>query len=225
MIISKQKPFEEVLEDLEGDTKIVILGCGECATATRTGGEPEVAEMKARLEEAGKEVVFTEIVHTGCHELDVKRILRQSKEAVEQADAFVIMSCGAGTQACRAATDKHVVPACDPLFLGNIQRSMDFAEKCSHCGACVIDDYGAICPVTRCAKGLLNGPCGGTSHGKCEVDPEMDCAWVLIHTQLKKEGREDKRKKIHEPKDYNVIRHPGAVVERGPDKLKMGSEK
>ena len=92
MIISKQKPFEEVLEDLEGDTKIVILGCGECATATRTGGEPEVAEMKARLEEAGKEVVFTEIVHTGCHELAVKRILRQSKEPVAQADAYVNMT-------------------------------------------------------------------------------------------------------------------------------------
>ena len=92
---------------------------------------------------------------------------------------------------------------------------MDFLEKCSHCGACVIDDYGAICPVTRCAKGLVNGPCGGTSHGKCEVDPEMDCAWVLIHEQLKKEGREDKRTRIHEPKDWNVIRHPGALVERG----------
>jgi hypothetical protein len=102
---------------------------------------------------------------------------------------------------------------------------MDFLEKCSHCGACVIDDYGAICPITRCAKGLVNGPCGGTSHGKCEVDPEMDCAWVLIHEQLKKEGREDKRAKTHEPKDWNIIRHPGAVVERGPEKLKMGSER
>ena len=116
------------------------------------------------------------------------------------------------------------MPGCDPLFLGNIQRSMDFMEKCSHCGACVIDDYGAICPITRCAKGLVNGPCGGTSHGKCEVDPEMDCAWTLIHEQLKKEGREDKRTMLHEPKDWNVIRRPGAVVERGPGKLKMGSE-
>jgi hypothetical protein len=203
LIISQKKPFEEVLEDLEGDTTIVILGCGECATATRTGGEPEVAEMKAKLEEHGKQVVFTDIIHTGCHELDVKRALRQNKELVDQADAFLVLSCGAGTQACRA---------------------MDFLEKCSHCGACVIDDYGAICPVTRCAKGLLNGPCGGTSHGKCEVDPEMDCAWTLIHAQLKKEGREDKRAMTHEPKDWNVVRRPAAVVERGPGKLKMGSE-
>ena len=224
MIISKQKPFEEVVEDLEGLTKLVILGCGECATATCTGGPPEVAEMKEKLEALGKQVLFTEIVHTGCHELDVKRILRQAKDACGEAEGFLIMSCGAGTQAARAATDKRVIPACDPLFLGNIQRSMDFAEKCSHCGACVIDDYGAICPITRCAKGLVNGPCGGTSHGKCEVDPEMDCAWTLIHNQLKKEGRDDKRRMLHEPKDWNVIRHPGQVVERGSDKQKMGSE-
>ena len=224
MIISRKKPFEAVLEDLEGDTNIVILGCGECATATRTGGEPEVAEMKASLEEHGKKVVFTEIIHTGCHELDVKRIIRANREATDQADAYLVLSCGAGTQACRAATDKHVVPGCDPLFLGNIQRSMDFMEKCSACGQCVIDDYGAICPVTRCAKGLLNGPCGGTSHGKCEVDPEMDCAWTLIFNQLKKEGRENKLRMLHEPKDWNVIRHPGGVVDRGPDKEKMGSE-
>jgi hypothetical protein len=225
LIISQKKPFEEILEDLEGDQKIVVIGCGECATSTRTGGEPEVAEMKTLLEEHGKEVVFTEVVHTGCHELDVKRILRLNAGKVDQADAFLVLSCGAGAQAVRAATDKHVVPGCDSCFLGNIQRSMDFLEKCSHCGTCVIDDYGAICPVTRCAKGLLNGPCGGTSHGKCEVDPEMDCAWVLIHNQLKKEGREDKLTKLHEPKEWDVIRRPGFIVERGPGKLKMGVEK
>ena len=102
--------------------------------------------MKAMLEEHGKQVVFTEIVHTGCHELDVKRILRQAKDACGEADGFLVLSCGAGTQACRAATDKRVIPGCDPLFLGNIQRSMDFMEKCSHCGACVIDDYGRHLP-------------------------------------------------------------------------------
>lgn len=225
MIISQKKEFEEIVKCLEGDEKIAIIGCGECATATRTGGEPEVADMKAALEEIGKEVVFTGVVHTGCHELDLKRVLRQNKEAVDQADAFLVLSCGAGTQAVRAATDKHVVPGCDPLFLGNIQRSMEFLEKCSLCGSCVLDEYGAICPITRCAKGLVNGPCGGTSHGKCEVDPEMDCAWVLIYNQLKKEGREDKLTKLHEPKEWNVVKRPGVVAERESRKQEIGSEK
>jgi ferredoxin len=214
VIISKKKPAEEIIKALEGETKVIILGCGECATVTQTGGEKEVAEMKALLEEAGKQVLATDVVHTGCAELDVKRVLRQHKEAVEQTEAFVVLSCGAGTQAVRATTDKHVIPGCDPLFLGNIQRSMDFVEKCTHCGKCVIDDYGAICPVIRCPKGLLNGPCGGTRHGKCEVDPELDCAWVLIHEQLKREGREDKRTRIHEPKEWNVIRRPATFAER-----------
>ena len=125
MIISTKKPFEEVLEDLEGDTNIVIIGCGECATATRTGGPPEVAEMKAKLEEHGKKVVFTEIVHTGCHELDVKRILRQNKETVDEADAFLVLSCGAGTQAvprghrqARRARVRPAVPGQHPALHG-----------------------------------------------------------------------------------------------------------
>lgn len=213
MIIAKKKPFEEIVKALEGETKVFIVGCGECATVTQTGGEKEVGEMKALLEEAGKEVVGTMIPQATCHELDVKRLLRQHKEAAGQAEAFLVLSCGAGAQSVRAATDKHVLPGTDPLFLGNIQRSMDFLEKCSLCGQCVLDEYGGICPVTRCAKGLLNGPCGGTAHGKCEVDPETDCAWVLIHEQLKKEGREDKRKRIHSPKNWNVVRRPGKLAE------------
>lgn len=213
MIIAKKKPIEDIIKSLEGETNVFIIGCGECATVTQTGGEKEVAEMKAKLEEAGKKVVAVDMVAANCQELDVKRILRKHKEAGEAAEAFLVLSCGAGTQSVRAATDKHVLPGNDSLFLGNVQRSMDFVEKCSLCGDCVLDDYGAICPVTRCAKGLLNGPCGGTSHGKCEVDPEMDCAWVLIHEQLKKEGREDKRTRTHAPKDWNVITHPGKRVE------------
>ncbi|MFH0916687.1 MAG: methylenetetrahydrofolate reductase C-terminal domain-containing protein [bacterium] len=214
MIIAKKKPIEDIIKSLEGETNVFIVGCGECATVTQTGGEQEVAEMKAQLEEAGKKVLAVDVVAANCQELDLKRILRKHKEAAEEAEAFLVLSCGAGTQSVRAATDKHVLPGNDSLFLGNVQRSMDFVEKCSLCGDCILDDYGAICPVTRCAKGLLNGPCGGTSHGKCEVDPEMDCAWVLIHEQLKKEGREDKRTRTHSPKDWNVIAHPGKLAER-----------
>lgn len=220
MIVAKKKSIEDIIKALEGETKVFIVGCGECATVTQTGGEKEVADMTQELEAAGKEIVATDMVAANCQELDLKRILRKHKQAAEEAEAFLVLSCGAGTQSVRAATDKHVLPGTDTLFLGNVQRSMDFVEKCSLCGDCVLDDFGAICPITRCAKGLLHGPCGGTSHGKCEVDPEMDCAWVLIHEQLKKEGREDKRKRIHEPKDWNAVQHPGKRAER----RKLGDE-
>ncbi len=154
----------------------------------------------------------------------MKRILRQNKEAVDQADAFLVsFSCGAGTQACRAATASASSLGATLCSWGTFQRSMDFVEKCSHCGACVIDDYGAICPVTRCAKGLLNGPCGGTA--TASVRSNRRGLRLGAHPRATEErGAREQRVMIHEPKDWNVIRRPGAVVERGPGKLKMGSE-
>jgi len=211
VIISRQKPFEELLESLAGDKNVYIVGCGECATMTQTGGEDEVADIKARLEEAGKSIVATDVAHSTCHELDMKRIFRQKKAEAESADAFLVLSCGAGTQSVRESTSKHVAPGTDTLFLGNIKRQMNFEEKCSLCGECVLDEFGSICPVTRCAKGLLNGPCGGTNQGKCEVDSEKDCAWVLIHNQLKSEDKLDKFMQIHGPKRWNAVARPGRL--------------
>jgi ferredoxin len=211
LIISKQKPFEEILESLSGNTNVYIVGCGECATMTQTGGETELAEMKTRLEEAGKTIVATDVAHSTCAELDVKRIIRQNKEASAAADAFLVLSCGAGVQAVREATTKHVSPGANSLFVGNVKRQMVFEEKCSLCGECVIDEYGAICPVTRCAKGILNGPCGGTNNGKCEVDSEKDCAWVLIYNQMKSEDKLDSFMKIHTPKRWNAVERPGRL--------------
>jgi ferredoxin len=211
LIISKQKPFEQLLESLGSETNVYIVGCGECATMTQTGGEPEVADMKARLEEAGKKVVATEVAHSACHELDMKRIFRQNKEAALSTDAFLVLSCGAGVQSVREGTDKHVVSGTNSLFVGNVKRNMQFEEKCSLCGECVLDEFGAICPVTRCAKGILNGPCGGTNNGKCEVDADKDCAWVLIYNQMKTEDKLDKFMTIHGPKRWNAVARPGRL--------------
>ncbi|GAB4251107.1 MAG: methylenetetrahydrofolate reductase C-terminal domain-containing protein [Thermoleophilia bacterium] len=214
VIISKQKPFEEILESLVEDKTVYIVGCGECATMTQTGGEEEVADMKSRLEEAGKTVVATDVAHSACHELDMKRIFRQNKEAATSADAFLVLSCGAGVQSVREGTEKHVTPGTNSLFVGNVKRTLSYEEKCSLCGECVLDEYGAICPVTRCAKGLLNGPCGGTNNGKCEVDPDKDCAWVLIYNQLKSEDKLDRFMKLQAPKRWNAVERPGRLDAR-----------
>ncbi len=223
MIISKQKPFEEILESLKNDDTVYIVGCGECATMTQSGGEQEVADMKARLEEAGKKVVATDVAHSACHELDMKRILRQNKEAANEAGAFLVLSCGAGVQSVREGTGKHVLPGANSLFVGNVKRQMVFDEKCSLCGECIIDEYGAICPVTRCAKGILNGPCGGTNNSKCEVDSEKDCAWVLIYNQMKTEEKLDKFMTIHGPKHWNAVARPGHMDGRADDAEKGAS--
>ena len=213
MTITEQKPFEEILALLEPFTRVFIVGCGECATLCQTGGEYEVEEMKQKLTEQGKEVVGTAIPNAVCEILDTKRELRKTKEAVAQAEAFLVLCCGAGVQAVvEAAGDgKHVIPGCNTLFLGDTYRKGQHYEWCSMCTECVLGEYGGICPITRCPKGQTNGPCGGTDNGKCEVDPDQDCVWTLIFNRSKEIGVWDKiaaRDNIREPKDYSRLRKP-----------------
>lgn len=212
MIVSRSKPIEEIIDRLQGIDSVFIVGCGACATVCESGGEAEVADMKQVLEKAGKTITGTMVVDEVCQELLTKKDLRAHKSEVEQSEAFLVMSCGSGVQSVSEATDKRVFSANDTLFLANTQRYLNFAEKCSMCGLCVLDEYAAICPVTRCAKGLLNGPCGGTNEGKCEVDPETDCAWTLIYKRMEAQNRLDQMKKIAKPKDWNVTVKPSRLV-------------
>lgn len=212
MIVSKTKPVEELTEILKGSESVFVIGCGACATVCESGGEAEVEEMKKLLEGLGKKVTGSVVVDEVCQELLTKKELRAHKEEVEGSDILLVMSCGSGVQSAREASDKRVAPANDTLFLANTKRYMNFAEKCSMCGLCVLDEYAAICPVTRCAKGLLNGPCGGTNEGKCEVDPETDCAWALIYRRMEAENRLEDMKKIAPPKDWNATIKPSRLI-------------
>jgi len=212
VIITKQKAFEAILKELEDAKSVFLIGCGDCATACQTGGEDQIKEMTEKLTAEGKVVTGGFVPETGCQELDIKKEFRAHKDEVEKADAFLVMSCGAGTQAARNATDKPVFPSNDTLFLGNVMRVGQFEEKCQLCGDCVLEMTGAICPVTRCHKGILNGPCGGTNDGKCEVDPEKDCAWTLIYQQLEREGKLSKMKEYQPPKNWNPVMKPGRLV-------------
>lgn len=215
MIITKQKPFEVILEELKDAKSVFLVGCGDCATLCETGGEDQVKEMAEKLTAEGKDVTGSVVIEVGCHELDTKKEFRAHKGEVEGADALLVMSCGAGCQSARSATDKPVFPSNDTVFLGNILRYGQFEEKCRLCGDCVLDITGAICPVTRCHKGIMNGPCGGTNEGKCEVDPDKDCAWTLIYQQLEKEDRVDEMKEYRPPKNWNAVLKPGRhVIER-----------
>lgn len=209
MIIARQKPFSDILAMIGEAQTVYIVGCGECATATETGGEHEALVMKARLEEAGKRVTGIDVAHSVCQELDVKRLFRAHRREVDEAEVFLVLSCGAGSQSVRGATDKRVIAGTDTLFLGNSKRRLDYEEKCTLCGECIIDRFGGICPIARCSKGLVNGPCGGSDHGKCEINPEKDCAWTLIFEALEQQGRLDDARKIQPPRSWDVSRRPG----------------
>ncbi|MFV1951987.1 MAG: methylenetetrahydrofolate reductase C-terminal domain-containing protein [Nitrospinota bacterium] len=211
MIVTKQKPFEEILRYTEGEKCIYIIGCGECSAQCHTGGEEDIKDMKERLEGAGKEVVATTLIQAPCQELDTERILRKNKELVTSSEGILVLACGAGVQAVSEAVDRPVHSGCNSMFLGNIRRRMHFYEKCSMCGECVLNDYGGICPVTRCPKGLLNGPCGGIINGKCEVDSEKVCVWGLIYERMEEGIKADGLMRIYPPKNHGVCVRPGKI--------------
>ena len=211
MVVSEKKPIEELLGYLKGAKKVVLVGCGDCATACKTGGEPEIAEMKETLAANGIEVTGSVIIPTACNLLLGKKELKAVKDALKEADAVVSMACGDGTQTIMKNVKKQnipVYPANDTLFIGEVERVGKFEEACKACGECELGWTGGICPVTMCAKGLVNGACGGAKNGKCEVSPDNDCAWVLIYERLKALGQSDNMKEVKAPKDYSKQLNP-----------------
>ncbi|MCX7683548.1 MAG: methylenetetrahydrofolate reductase C-terminal domain-containing protein [Anaerolineae bacterium] len=215
MVITEQKKLEEILRFLEGCERVFLLGCGVCAATWGTGGEKETREMAARLAEAGKTCtgwVVTE--EATCDVRTTRRLLKQHNAQVEAADALLVLSCGAGVQTVAALVDMPVYPALNTLFLARLQNLSVCDERCRLCGACILAETAAICPVTLCPKGLMNGPCGGYKDGKCEVDRERDCAWVAIYERMEALGWRERFLIIHEPKDWNAARHPGFINKR-----------
>jgi len=219
MIVQKQKQFEQIVRSLEGYQKVFLVGCADCATACKTGGEEELAEMKKRLEAEGKTVTGSAVFDTACLLGEVRKQTEANKAAIDAADAILVMACGSGVQTVGDHLEgKPVVPGVDPLFIGEVIRAGKYEEKCQACGECILDLTDGICPVTRCAKGLLNGPCGGYKDGKCEVDREKDCAWMLIFKRLEERGHIDKMRRIMEAKDYSKLHRPRRLVWERPKK-------
>jgi len=205
MIVSAQKPWEEILGYLEGENDIFILGCNGCAEASGTGGPLQVEEMQNKLQEAGKKVTGATVIDFLCQKALVKSRLRGRVEQLEAADSILIMTCGVGVQTVAAVVNKVCHPACNTINLGGSRGEWKGKERCLECGECLLDYTGGICPLTACTKGLINGPCGGASKGKCELNPEKDCGWELIYERLKRLNQLDKLKRFIAPKDYSKM--------------------
>jgi ferredoxin len=213
MIITQKKPIEELLAMLSGVRKVALVGCGSCATSCQTGGEKEVQEMKQLLEEKGFEVVATVIPGECCHKLLVKKETKILRDC--GAEAIVGMACGDGVQTVADNIQLPVYPANNTLFLGQVERVGMFSEYCRMCGDCVLGSTGGICPITKCAKSLVNGPCGGQKNGKCEVNPENDCAWIQIYNRLVALGQEEKLLQPRPDKGYAEVAYPRHINLRG----------
>ncbi len=209
MIVTKKRELKDLMENIKNYNSFFLIGCSECAALCATGGEPELKAMKETLEADGRKVTGTFVAKTGCQVLGTKIELKQFKDELAQTDCILVMSCGAGTQtAVDLYKDKPVYPTNDSLFLGNMTRLQMFDQRCSLCGQCILDKTGGICPVTACPKGLLNGPCGGTNEGKCEVSSDIECAWVRIYNRMKNIDQLEDMKKVAEPKDWSAGNTP-----------------
>lgn len=214
MIVAERKEFDQIWEKVKDFKQIVVLGCGTCVSVCQSGGEKEVEllaselRMKSKLE--GKNLEIKEMtIERQCDREFIEPVLAE----LGKYDAVLSMACGAGVQfVSDMVEDKPLIPALNTRFIGVTADEGIWAEKCRACGSCVLADYGGICPVTICAKGLLNGPCGGSRNGKCEAGSEKDCAWVLIYNRLKKQNKLDVIRKLTGAKDFGTQAHPAKFI-------------
>jgi len=210
MIITEKKPIDEIKESLKDSKKVFILGCGTCATLSQTGGEEQVKEMAQLLRD--KEIVGTTVAETPCDKRTLKRDLRTLSASLSAADTVLVLSCGVGVQTLAELTEKIAIPGLNTKFIGMTEHIGAFYQRCLACGDCILDETGGICPISRCPKGLLNGPCAGHMDGKCEVDREKDCVWVLIYKRMKDMGQLDKFRAFRKPRNYQISTSPQQIV-------------
>lgn len=210
MIITEKKPIEEIRESLKDSKKVFIMGCGTCATLSQTGGEEQVKEMAQLLSD--KEIVGTVVPETPCDKRILKRDLRAVSDSLNAADTVLVLSCGVGVQTLAELTGKIAIPGLNTKFIGMTEHIGAFYQRCQACGDCILDETGGICPISRCPKGLLNGPCAGHMNGKCEVDREKDCVWVLIYKRMKDVGQLDKFRAFRKPRNYQISTSPQQII-------------
>ena len=211
MIVGEQKPINEIKEIVAPYKRLLILGCGTCVKTCFAGGEDEVATLASALrlmaKKEGREVKIEEqTVERQCED----EFIQEAAGKIADSDAVLSLACGAGVQAlARRFPTTPVLPGVNTTFIGVLESQGLFTEECSGCGDCELAKFGGICPITRCAKKLLNGPCGGSKDGKCEINNDTPCAWQLIIDRLSVLGQLDNLRAYVPPKDWRFSNSGG----------------
>jgi ferredoxin len=211
MIIGEGKPLKEILAMIENHSKIILAGCRGCVTVCSAGGEKEVGILSSALSLArqtqGKEITIREVtIERQCD----PEYLEQIRSIVDEHEAIVSIACGAGVQFLAETYRKTpIYPGINTNFIGVTQEQGVWTERCQACGDCKLHLTGGICPITRCAKSLFNGPCGGSSKGKCEVNPETDCGWQMVYDRFKELGCLDRLEVIIPINNWTTSRDGG----------------
>jgi ferredoxin len=211
MIVAEQKPLEEIKDLIADAEKILVLGCGTCVTVCFAGGTKEVGILASALRMATK-------LDGHARQFDEETIQRQCEweyiepltAKLEEYDLVLSLACGIGVQTmAERFADLPIVPGLNTTFLGFPTEHGVFEERCQACGDCILGLTGGFCPIARCSKQLLNGPCGGSQNGVCEVDPEIPCVWQLIYERAIARGQLDKLLEIEAPKNWSTSRDGG----------------
>ena len=211
MIVAKQKALQTLADMIEKHRRVLLVGCATCVAECAAGGEREVSELGPALRMAlrlrGKDTeVLERTVERQCELEFVDGIAA----VTEECDAVLAASCGIGIQTvAERFQPKPVYPALDTTFLGVRERPGVWSERCAACGECILDRTGGICPIIRCSKSLLNGPCGGSNNGKCEIGNDVDCGWAMIVERMRAMGRLDELEVYQPPKGWSTSRDGG----------------
>jgi ferredoxin len=211
MITGEQKPLEEIQTLLGDAKKVLVVGCGTCVTVCFAGGSREAQILSSSLRMASKlnghpQDVTDVTVQRQCE----WEYLDEIEKEIAEADIVLSLACGIGVQAiAEHFPDTWVVPGLNTTFLGIPKEQGVWEERCAACGDCILGLTGGICPIARCSKSLLNGPCGGSEDGHCEIDPDVPCAWQLIYDRLTSMGKQDVLLELQPPKNWQVSRDGG----------------
>jgi ferredoxin len=211
MITAERKPVEEILELIRPYDRIMLVGCNECVTVCAAGGRKEVGLLSSALQMASmKEGKVLDVKEMTLERQCDPEYVDELISTIDQVDAVLSMACGCGVQEiARRFREKPVFPAVNTQFMGASERQGVWAERCQGCGDCLLGLTGGICPIARCSKRLLNGPCGGSTAGKCEINPLVDCAWQLIWDRLRALGLDRRYEDLVPAKDWRTSRDGG----------------
>ena len=211
MIIAEQKTLNEIKELIGDAQNVLVVGCGTCVTVCFAGGAKEAAIVASSLRMSSKlegnpKAVRDVTVQRQCE----WEYLDQIEDQVKEADLILSLGCGIGVQAiAEHFPESWVVPGLNTSFLGIPEEQGVWTERCAACGNCILDLTGGICPIARCSKSLLNGPCGGSEQGQCEINPDVPCAWQLIYDRLNGMGKLHVLLEVQPPKDWSTSRDGG----------------
>lgn len=211
MIIAERKPLAEIVDMIQDEKRILILGCRGCVTVCSAGGEREVEILASLLRLGAKKANHdVEIIEASLVRQCDKEFVDSIDQWQGQYDAIVSTACGVGVNfIANLRPNDTVYPALNTSFFGGSAEQGVWTEQCGGCGNCILHLTGGLCPVARCAKSLMNGPCGGSVGGSCEIHPEVPCIWQAIHDRLERLGKKNRLLTIAPIRDWSTAGHGG----------------